>query len=640
MKLKNHLIFSIFLAISCIASGQSGIQSKADNLFNNFDFVNATTLYKELISKNYNTDYVTRQVADSYAFMRNPDSEVVYYKKVVIQPNVPTIYFYKYAQALRGVKDYKESRIWFKKFKNAGGEIKEETYLKDDEFLNAIFNAKQNYFLKEVKFNSKYSDFAAFEHNNDLYFVSARDEGVSTKNRYSWNEEPFLDIYVTNKSANTANISHKSKIKGAVNTTFHEGPLTISKDGQTMYFSRNDFNNQVLDKNTQGVTNLKIYKASLEDGKWTNVVELPFNSNSYSISHPALNKDGSKLYFTSDMPGGYGGTDLYYVEVYKNGTYSAPQNLGNNINTSKNECFPFLNNENALFFASDGHPGLGLLDIFAAVTNKNNAVISILNLGIPVNSNKDDFSFFMSDDGLSGYFASNRDGGIGSDDIYAFSRIPTLKLEGTISDAVTKNPVANAVTTLFDTNNKPIANAETDLNGHYSINIDLNTDYSLKTTKQNYVDNTTVITSKGMAANTTSVKANIVLNPVPLEDIPITELVPIYFDFNKYDLRRDSTVELDRIVDLMTNSYPNMAIKIESHTDSRGPTTYNEILSEERAKATYDYLIKKGVNPDRILGYKGFGERKLTNNCDGTISCTEEQHQLNRRTQFIVIKMK
>ncbi len=640
MKLKNHLIFSIFLAITFITSGQSDIQIKADNLFNKFDFVNATNLYKDLISKNYNTEYVTRQLADSYAFMRNPDSAVVYYKKAVVQPNVPIDYFYKYAQALRGIKDYKESQIWFREFKNAGGEIKEETYLKDDEFLHAIFNAKQQYFLKDVKLNSKYSDFAAIEYNNDIYFVSSRDEGVSTKNRYSWNEEPFLDIYVTNKSDNAAIISHKSKIKGTVNTPFHEGPLTISKDGQTMYFSRNDFNNEVLETNTQGVTNLKIYKASLEAGKWTNVVELPFNSNNYSISHPALNKDGSKLYFTSDMPGGFGGTDIYFVDVNKNGTYSAPQNIGNNINTNKNECFPFLNSENALFFASDGHPGLGLLDIFAAVTNKNNAVISILNLGIPVNSNKDDFSFFMNDDGLSGYFASNRDGGVGSDDIYEFSRIPTLKLEGTITDAVTKNPVANAVATLFDTNNKPIASSESDLNGHYSIIIDLNTDYILKTKQQNYLDNTTSITSKGIAANSKSLNANIVLNQVPMEDISITELVPIYFDFNKYDLSHDSTEELNRIVDLMLNSYPNMAIKIESHTDSRGSLQYNEILSEERAKTTYDYLIKKGVNPDRIIEYKGFGEHKLINNCDGTIKCTKAQHQLNRRTRFIVIKMK
>jgi hypothetical protein len=258
MKLKNYILISIVFAISFNAFAQSGMQNKADNLFNKFAFVNAADVYKELISKNYNADYATRQLADSYAFMRNPDSAVVYYKKVVEQPNVSILYYYKYAQALRGVKDYKESRVWLRKFKNEGGAIKEDKFLKDDEFLNAIFNAKQDYFLKDVKFNSKYSDFGAFEQDENIYFASARDEGVSTKNLYSWNEEPFLDIYVTNKSSNDSIVNHKSKLKGHVNTAFHEGPLTISKDGKTMYFSRNDFNKQILGKSDIGITNLKI----------------------------------------------------------------------------------------------------------------------------------------------------------------------------------------------------------------------------------------------------------------------------------------------------------------------------------------------------------------------------------------------
>lgn len=640
MKLKNYILISIVLAISFTAFAQSGMQKKADNLFNKFAFVNAADVYKELISKNYNADYATRQLADSYAFMRNADSAVVYYKKAVEQPNVSILYYYKYAQALRGVKDYKESRVWLRKFKNEGGAIKEDKFLKDDEFLNAIFNAKQDYFLKDVKFNSKYSDFGAFEQDGNIYFTSARDEGVSTKNLYSWNEEPFLDIYVTNKSSNDSIVNHKSKLKGHVNTAFHEGPLTISKDGKTMYFSRNDFNKQILGKSDIGITNLKIYKATLVEGEWTNIIELQFNSNAYSIGHPALNADDSKLYFTSDMPGGFGGTDLYYVDVNSNGTYSAPQNLGNVVNTNKNESFPNINSENTLFFSSDGHPGLGMLDVFGTVSNKDNTIVSIINLGIPVNSSKDDFSFSMNEDGLSGYFASNRDGGVGSDDIYAYKRIPQLKIEGRVTDAATNSPLTNAIVTLLDANNNPIATLETDNNGHYNINIDRDSDYIVNIKKQNYVDNTTPISSKGIDGKITSIKNNTVLNKVSLEDIPITELYPIYFDFNKYDIRREGTVELDRIINLMMNVYPRMVIKIESHTDSRGTSDYNVILSEERAHATYKYLVNKGVDPARISEYRGYGEQKLTNGCDGTKTCTEAQHELNRRTQFIVIRMK
>ncbi len=636
MRLKNYIVTSIVLAVSFSASAQSGLQKKADNLFNKFSFVHAAQAYKELISKNDNADYATRQLADCYAYMRNPDSAVVYYKKAVQQPNVPNYYFYNYAQALRGTKDYKESRIWLKRFKDTGGEINESKFLKDADFINSIFSAKPPYSLKEVKFNSKYSDFGAYEKNGNVYFVSSRDEGVLTKNNYGWNNEPFLDMYV--KLKNDTVVNTKSKIKGDINTLYHEGPLTISKDGKTLYFSRNDFNKRVLGKTDAGVTNLKIYKATIVDNAWKNIQEVPFNSPSYSISHPALNSDNTKLYFASDMPGGFGGTDIYYVDIKSDGSYGTPQNVGNVINTNRNESFPFLNNEDALFFSSDGHPGLGLLDVFGTVSDANK-IVSVINLGMPINSSKDDFSFFMNEDGLSGYFASNRDGGVGSDDIYAYNRTPQLKIEGVVTNAETNMPIENATVTLFDTDNNPVATVQTDVNGNYDITIDRDADYTLNVKKDAYLDSSVPVTSKNIAKNVTSISKNVAINPEKNTVTPITELEPIYFDFNKYDIRHDSTLELDRIVSLMKTTYPNMVIKIESHTDSRGSTAYNHALSEERAKATYEYLINKGVNPSRITAYKGFGEQKLTNGCDGSIPCTEAQHQLNRRTQFIVIKM-
>ena len=638
MKLKNYIIIGIVVLTNSLAFGQYGTQKKADNLFNKFSFVNAAEVYHQLIEKDFNANYATRQLADSYAYMRNPDSAVVYYKKAVTQENIPVDYYYNYAQALRGVKNYKESRVWMRRFKKAGGKIDEATFLKDSDFINAIYNAKQQYFLTDVSFNSKYSDFGAFQHDDNIYFASAKDEGVSSKHIYGWNEEPFLDIYVTDKNANDSIVDHKSRLKGDINSMYHEGPLTISKDGKTMYFSRNDFNKNVLGKDDDGMTQLKIYKASLIDGLWTNIEPLSFNSNAYSTGHPALNNDNTKLYFTSDMPGGLGGSDIYYADINSDGTFGTPQTLGAVVNTDKNEMFPFINSENALFFASDGHPGLGLLDIFGTSVDKNNSIVSVLNLGVPVNSRKDDFSFFMNDDGLSGYFASNRDDGVGSDDIYAYDRIPQLKVEGTITDAVTNAPIINATVSLIDSNGKEIAFVQTDQDGHYDINIDRNTDYFLKATKDDYIENTSPVTSKGIERSVTTITANFVMSP-DKKAIPITELYPIYFDFNKFDIRRDGTVELDRIVNLMISTYPNMVIKIESHTDSRGTHEYNDMLSVERANATYKYLIENGVDPNRITEYKGHGERKLTNACDGSINCKEEQHQLNRRTQFIVVKM-
>lgn len=639
MRLKNNILTGIILLASFSVLAQYGSQKKADNLFNKFSFVNAVQVYHNLIEKDFNADYATRQLADSYAFIRNPDSAVVYYKKVVEQPNVPIAYYYNYAQALRGIKAYKESRVWMKRFKKAGGEINEEKFLKDSDFINSIFNAKQQYFLTDINFNSKYSDFGAYEHDGNIYFASSRNEGVSTKHVYGWNGEPFLDIYVTNKSTNDSLVDHKSKLKGAVNSVFHEGPITITKDGKTMYFSRNNYNKNVLGKDEEGMSNLKIYKASLIEDKWTNIEELPFNNNAFSNGHPALNNDETKLYFASNMSGGFGGTDIYYVDINSDGSFGTPKNSGNVVNTDKNERFPFINNEGVLFFASDGHPGLGLLDIFVTVSDKNNNIISVLNLGVPVNSSKDDFSFFMNEDGLSGYFASNRNGGVGSDDIYAYDRIPQLKIEGSVKDVTTNQPVPNAIVALLDNNNKQIAHLETDEDGHYEINIDRDTDYIISIKKDDYINDTRHVTSKGVANKITDITADFNLNRVIKEVIPITEFYPIHFDFNKFDIRRDGTVELDRIVNLMMNIYPSMVIKIESHTDSRGSSEYNDKLSLDRARATYKYLVDKGVDPARITEYKGSGEKKLMNNCDGTIHCTEDQHQLNRRTQFIVIKM-
>ncbi len=636
MKSKKHILIYLVVLINFTVVAQYGQQKKADNLFNKFSFVDASKVYKDLIEKDFNKDYSVRQLADSYAYMRNPDSAAVYYKKAVEQNNVPSEYYYKYAQALRGVKEYKESRLWLRKFKDAGGKIDNDKFLRDADFITTIFNSKQQYFLKEVKFNSKYSDFGAYVHDGLTYFTSSRDEGVSKKHIYGWNKEPFLDIYV--KAENDSIVDHKSKIKGKINSTYHDGPLTITNDGKTIYFSRNNYNKSGLSKDKAGISNLKIYKATLINGIWDNIEELPFNNDEYSTGHPALNNDNTKLYFASDMPGGIGGSDIYVVDIKSDGTYGNPQNLGNVINTDKNEVFPFINNEDVLFFSSNGHQGLGLLDIYATIQDQNDIITGVLNLGIPVNSSKDDFSFFMSQDGTSGYFASNRDGGVGSDDIYAYNRILPLKVEGTVTDIINNKPVEHAKITLFDANNNQIAFLETDDNGHYEINIDRDADYKIVSSQTKYVDDSKTFTSKNIPKSTTSITTNLSLNPV--QDVfVLAELNTIYFDFEKYNIRKDAALELDKIVNMMQKDYPNMVIRIESYADSRGTIKFNDWLSQARANATYDYLISKGIDASRITEYEGFGERILLNGCDGSINCEEKDHQLNRRTEFIVIQM-
>ncbi|MFV9551148.1 OmpA family protein [Algibacter sp. PT7-4] len=639
MKLKNNITAALLVLSTFSTFAQNDLQKKADNLFNNFAFVQATSAYHNLINHNINTNYATRQLADSYAYLRNPDSAVVYYEKVVKQNHVPIEYYYNYAQALRGTKNYEASRTWLKQFKDAGGNIKEQHYLEDSDFLNAIFNATKQYVLKPVKFNSKFSDFGAYQHNNKIYFTSARDEGTLKKHLNAWDEEPFLNIYVTEKNANTV-VNNKSKLKGKINSVYHDGPLTITKDGKTMYFSRTNFIKNFLGKNGEGISNLKIYKATLVDGKWSNIEDLPFNSNHFSNGHPALNEDETKLYFASDRSGGYGGSDIYYVNI-NNGSYSQPINAGTVINTNKNEKFPFVNSKGVLFFSSDGHPGLGLLDIYGTVSDKNKNIKSIINLGTPVNSSKDDFSFFMNQDGLSGFFASNRKGGIGSDDIYAYDRIPPLNIEGTVYNDSNNKAINNATITLVDSNNV-ITTTKTNENGHYIITINRDTAYQITVNKDGYNKNTKSVSSKNTSRDTRSIshdflmQAKVVITEKPIETISLS---PIYYNFNSASIRKEDKESLDYIVKSMLNTYPKMSIKIASYSDSRGPNNYNYLLSQKRASAAYNYLIKQGINPSRIINYKGFGEEKLLNNCNNSSNCTKAQHQINRRTEFIVVKM-
>ena len=631
MNTKNFILVCIALMISFTAFSQQGKQKRADTLFNKFSFVKAAKLYRELVQDNYNRDYATRKLADSYAFLRDPRNASRFYKSVVKQKNVPIEYYYKYAQSLRGMKKYDESQIWLKRFKDSGGVVSSNDFSKDINFITSVFGAKQQYFLDRVRFNSKYSDFGAFEHDGKVYFASARDEGVAVKRLYGWNEQPFLDVYVTD-AGSKRNVDY---------SIYHDGPVTITKDGKTMYFSRNNFKDDIEVKDKKGLTNMKIYRATLVDSLWTNVEDLSINGDNFSTQHAALNIDDTKLYFSSDRPGSIGGSDIWCVDIAPDGSLSNLQNLGNVINTESAEGFPYINNEGVLFFSSDGHTGLGLLDIFASIKGEDEeTIVDVINLGVPVNSNKDDFAFTMNADGITGYFASNRQGGRGSDDIYAFHREPVLHVEGVVTDAINTSPVKGAKITLFDENDNQVAYMETDENGYFQINIDRNKDYKIVANQDKYISDYREFTSRNIQTELITISANLLLNPVQdVVKLAEIDLNTIYFNFDSHKIRPDAREELDKIVSLMQNDYPEMVIRIESHTDSRGALSYNDKLSIDRANATYEYLLSKGIDPSRITEHQGFGERRLTNGCEDGQKCEEKDHQLNRRTQFIVVKM-
>jgi outer membrane protein OmpA-like peptidoglycan-associated protein/tetratricopeptide (TPR) repeat protein len=637
-----YLLLLLFFGTMSTASAQSGKQKRADALFNSFSFVKAIVVYKEMIDNNYNVDYAKRKLADSYSLLHDPENAVIYYAAVVKNDKIDPEYYLNYGLALRALKKYDESKIWLKKYQETGAvDSRVKKILEDQNFITSIYQVKKQYFTHEVPLNTELSDFGAIQYKNTILFASTRDKGVGIKRTYSWNQQPFLDIYqLTKKEDNT--FTETEKVPGDVNTKFHEGQVSMAKDSKTLYFTRNNYNdNKKGKKDDKGTNNLKIYKATLDVyNKWTNVIELPFNSDNYSTGHPSLTADGKTLYFASDRPNGYGKSDIYKVSVAGN-SYGEPINLGDKINTEGNEFFPFVHTDGNLFFTSDGLQGIGGLDIFTTVLNEKNEITEIINLGEPINSNLDDFSFFLNDNGESGFISSNRPGGKGDDDIYGFDRVLPFAIRGTVTDAINKKPIPDSKIVVKDSNGKIIADLITDENGKYNIGVDRETVYNLEASHPKYIESKSKIGDTRNSKGKSYIIVDFVLDPVQDVDILAgVNIENIYFDFDKFNIRKDASIELNKIANLMLVTYPTMAVEISSHTDSRGSSKYNEALSIRRANSTYEYLLSQGVRPDRIKKFEGFGEYNLVNDCKDGVKCKEDEHQLNRRTIFKILNLK
>ena len=634
------ILLVAFVLMSTSVFGQTAKQKRAERQFNDFSFVKAINTYEKLVDTSFNEFYSMRKLGDAYIMLRQPEKALEIYKEVVKQENVPSEYFLYYAQTLRANGDYEASKKWMKKFKESGNEedLRVKSFFKNDDLASAIFNASEKNTIQELPINTKFNEFGAVELNNEIIFSSSRDEGVSVKRLYAWDKQPMLDLFKVSKD--NGSVSSTSKIEGGINTIHHEGPATFNSDGTKMYFSRNNYYDAKKINDEKGVMHVGIYSADLIDGKWENVKPSNLNNPNYIVYHPSLSEDGKKLYFSSDMPGGIGGTDIYMCDVLEDGTLGKPINLGNIINTEGNEAFPFIyNQEDVLYFSSDGHVGLGLMDVFASVKDENNKIVNVINLGEPINSKKDDFAYFLSKDGFKGFISSNRKGGVGGDDIYAFTRIPPLTLKGQIFDAVNNEPVAGAKVLLTRENGEELAYFITKEDGAYEHLIPRDEKFVLKGSKEKYQDVSKNFSSFGLEKEK-EIVVDLNIPMKPIEDVVIlADLETIYFDLDKYNIRPDAAIELDKVVVLM-NKYPEMVIRLESHTDSRANDAYNMVLSNNRAKSTYKYIISKGIDASRITKYEGFGESQLVNKCSNNVKCSEAEHQLNRRTEFIIIKMK
>jgi len=646
MKHTVKFLIIALLFIQGLVNAQERLIQKGNEKFDSYSFSPAIDIYKKVMDKGYVSADLLRKLGNSYYYNADYTDAAETYKKLVADyaSEVTPEDYFKYAQSLKTIGEYDTSKSIMDKFiEITSSDVRATTFDEDRDFMSEIEENSGRYNLGPFEYNSPYSDFAPSFYKEGLIFSSDRDTGNFARYRHTWNAKDFLDLYEVN--TDSSSIDYVKKLDENINTRYHESTSVVTKDGQTMYFTRNNSEKSKTVKDDKGIVRLKILRAVLTDeGAWGEVEELPFNSDSYSTANPALSPDEKTLYFVSDMPGTLGASDLYMVSINEDRTFGAPQNLGSNINTEARETFPYITSEEILYFSSDGHPGLGGLDVFATKIKSQDFSGKILNVGKPVNSNSDDFTFIFNEELRTGYVASNRAEGLGYDDIYSFTETRPLefdclqKITGTVRDKISNEVLVGATIKVIDEDNKEVLSTITDSDGNYSLELDCNKGNFVRALKEGYVPFEEYIgASDG--------KPKIIDFYLERDNITggfgddlakLLQLSTIYFDFDKYNIKKISEVEIEKVIAAM-EKYPSLKLKVNSHTDSRGPAAYNLWLSGKRAESTVNYMIKKGISIDRLVS-EGFGETKLLNECSDGIKCSAAKHDVNRRSEFIILE--
>ena len=644
-KKSTYFLLSAFFLCAAV-SAQDKKTEKAEGEFDDYAFENAIENYERLVKEGYSDEEIYKNLGDAnYLNARYEDASGWYSKLFMLEgATVDANYMYRYANTLKSTMEYEASDNWMQKYIAAkSDEVRARLYASNPDYNLKIEEMSGRYEVKSLPINSTEADFAPSFYQEQLVFSSARDSGLVIKRINQWNNKSFLNLYETNAS-NTGDFNSASSFSNGLNNKTHESSTAFSKDGSMVYFTRNNSENGGFSRDEEGVSRLKIYRAYLKDGVWTDILELPFNSDDYSCAHPTLSPNGDKLYFASDMPGTIGESDIFVVDLKDDGSMGAPMNLGEKINTEARETFPFVTGDNVLYFSSDGRPGLGGLDVYATKLKDMNTAY-VVNVGKPINSEEDDFSYIINDETRKGFFASNRDGGQGGDDIYGFTENEIIDLDcHTKVDGIVKNqeddtPLAGAKVAIYN-GDTLISETVSESDGSFVLDGDCEDgEYKLIATKDEY-DQVDKIFNVVNANNTEGIE--VVLEKSLKRAAPGTDLVkfldlkPVYFNLDKADIRPDASQTMIAIIEYM-KVFPDIKIEVQSHTDTKASAQYNLRLSERRAVNTVAYLLANGVNETNITG-KGFGETGIVNDCSTRESCSDEKHQENRRSEFIVME--
>ncbi|MBP6759147.1 MAG: OmpA family protein [Flavobacterium sp.] len=642
MKIKKLVYSTLLIVIALQGYSQKAKVAAADKKYDRYAYVDAIATYERVAEKGYKDEKMFQKLGNAYYFNAELEKAAKWYGELFAmnQEQEPE-YYYRYSQCLKSVGEYAKADDMLEQFnKKSGNDKRAKLFAKHKNYLEEIKANSGRFNIEDAGINSEFSDYGTAFSGNKLVFASARDTGNVSKRVFKWTNQSFTNLYASEVNSR-GNLEAPKPFGNRMNSKFHESTPVFTKDGKTVYFTRNNFLDGKKGKDNKKITLLKLYKATLENDSWGNVTELPFNSDQYSVAHPMLSPDDKTLYFASDMPGTFGQSDLFKVAINDIGSFGKPENLGATINTEGRETFPYVSDENELYFASDGHPGLGGLDVFVSKVEQDGSFKEVQNVGAPLNGPQDDFAFLIDSKTRNGFFTSNRTGGKGYDDIYKFTETRKLvckqELAGIITDSETGIVLPNVKASLFNEKFELLKGNVSDEKGHYSFEVECGKTYYVRAEAVDYEtkeSKVSIITTNGTT-----------ILPIALEKAECKVAVggdlakcfgikTIYFDLDKSLIKKEAAFELEKILDVM-KQYPAMKLDIRSHTDSRQTAKYNEALSDRRAKSTIDWLVKSGIDAGRLTG-KGCGESQLVNSCADGVKCTEEQHQANRRSEFIV----
>ena len=622
---------------------------KANEMYKNFAYVDAIKVYEKIAQKGYINQEMLESLGNAYYYNAEYKKALPWYDQLLQEGKykVKPEYYYRYAQALKSMGNYDKADKMMAKFVELtnANDTRAALFEENKDYQTVIKNNSGRFQLNNASINTESSEYGTTFYGDKIVFAAAVDAKKAKGGISQWTGESFYDLYEADHYLQK--LGTRKSFSSTINTKFNESTPVFTKDGNTMYFTRNNYVNKKVGSDIENTILLKILRATKDkNGNWGNVVEVPFNSDQYNVAHPALSPDEKYLYFASDMAGSFGNSDIFRVEIFGDNQYGTPENLGNIINTAGRESFPYISKENILYYSSDGIPGLGGLDIFAVKFNEDGTTSKPINIGAPGNSADDDFCLVFDSDTKIGFLTSNRPGGKGRDDIYSFYEDRPLQfsceknITGIVKDAKTKVVIADAKIVLSDKVMKEMGTYQSKKDGTFTfekINCD-NTHYYLRGEKEKYETAEINITvGKDEVVYELLLKSREVPIKKGMDLAKVFEIKEIKFDYNKADIRPDAAVELTKIVEVM-REYPKMKIDIRSHTDSRGADSYNLKLSDRRAKATLEWIVKQGIDRKRLKA-KGYGETRLVNGCSNGVPCTEEEHQENRRSEFIVVAM-